>query len=103
MKSYIKIKNGSLETFDGDFRLEEIFEVKKVERVSHIVPKNIILRMVFRLIRKLFGDKGKMADWTRKWNVEWIVIFGPFTERKEAIIFEREAYTAYTIKKEVNS
>jgi hypothetical protein len=67
-----------------------------VRRASHVEPRNIILRCVFHTLR-LFGDTGRIADWTRCWNIDWRVNLSPvngpilpitFTNRQTAIDFE---------------
>ncbi len=42
------------------------------KRASHVEPVNIGLRMVFRFLR-LFGDKTRVAEWTRGWRCLWRV------------------------------
>ncbi len=91
---YIEIdKNGRIEMFKDDFmELEAELKNIEVKRVSYIVPKNIILRGLFHLIRMLVPDNSAIAEWTRQWKCEWIVIFNhSFRNRKEAIEFERRA------------
>ena len=68
----------------------------KEERISRIVPENPLLRFLFLFLRKTFGDKGKVANWTRRWKCRWIVQFkdgkvlGPFNERASALQAEIE-------------
>jgi hypothetical protein len=66
-------------------------------RASHILPVTFIYRQWFRILRTLFGEKGRVAEWTRRWNTAWIVdarpIGGPrfpqhFANRQDAIDFE---------------
>lgn len=91
---YIEIhKNGTIRTFKNDFDLD--LKSKTEIRVSRILPKNIFLRFTFILLRKLFGDDGKIANWTRNWRCTWIVIIdgkiiGEFQNRKDAILFEKK-------------
>jgi hypothetical protein len=71
---------------------------KRTHRASHIYPTNVIKRWSFIVLRKVFGDKGRLASWTRKWKCHWFVSLapvdgpnlGPFTNRKEAISAEKE-------------
>ena len=42
-------------------------------RISHILPVNPIKRAAFILLRRLFGDDGKVSDWTRSWSGPWVV------------------------------
>ena len=96
---HIKIdENGNITTFAEELReidpslYEEVKSTKR--RVSHILPKNPLKRIFFKVLRKLFGEEGKVADWTRKWKGKWIVIIdgevkGEFESREEAIEFEK--------------
>lgn len=40
-------------------------------RWSEIIPVATIPRIAFRLIRRLAGDNGGLAAWTRRWPVMW--------------------------------
>jgi hypothetical protein len=79
MEVRIIINNGKIEIFEDEFKnspLKSIFENSNVierKRVSHIYPQNLILRTIFKTLRKLFGDNGKIADWTRNWKCKWQV------------------------------
>ncbi len=59
-------------------------------RQGRILPANPILRFVFNKLRKWFGDKGRVAEWTRHWRCWWDVhiidgpVLGPFLHRHEA-------------------
>lgn len=63
-------------------------------RVSHIEPCDPILRVLFRLVRRVVSDGGRVAAWTRAWRCRWRIdiiggpTFGGFSDRHEAI--ERE-------------
>jgi len=43
-------------------------------RASHILPVNPLKRITFRLLRLLFGERGWVAAWTRRWSGPWEVI-----------------------------
>lgn len=43
------------------------------KRASHVEPDNGLLRIIFHILRKLFGERGKMADFTRQWSCLWRV------------------------------
>ena len=95
----LKIKNGELCGF-----YDEIEQIKKfmsfqnisTNRVSHIYPVNFFLRVFFIFLRKVFGEKGKIAQWTRRWNCKWTIYipragyYGIFTDRNNAIKIEKE-------------
>ena len=40
-------------------------------RVSHILPVNPIKRGAFRALRLVFGERGRVAAWTRRWRGPW--------------------------------
>lgn len=74
-------------------------EASKVRRASHVEPIQPTLRFVFHGLRKTFGEKGRMAAFTRLWPCLWRVnlapISGPilpemFYDRQEAIDREVE-------------
>lgn len=41
-------------------------------RYSEITPLNPWLCIAFRTLRFLFGEKGRVSDWTRSWKVVWL-------------------------------
>ena len=79
-----------------DHPLTEYPETATVARASHIEPLDPTLFLAFRLIRWVFGDESKMADWTRTWKCLWSVDLSPvggptnypFRTRAEAIEYE---------------
>lgn len=46
-------------------------EKQSRRRFSEIVPVALLPRILFRLLRLLFGERGKVAAWTRTWCVMW--------------------------------
>lgn len=54
---------------DLGIEVEEVYR----KRVSLILPSNPFLRGLFLLLRKLFGENGSVADWTRTWRCQWFV------------------------------
>lgn len=42
------------------------------KRASHVEPATFWARLAFHFLR-LFGDKTRVAEWTRGWQVEWRV------------------------------
>lgn len=68
-----------------------------VRRASHVEPWNLMLRLVFRILRKIGGEHSKLANWTRTWPCWWRVNLSPvngpiipieFASRATAIEFE---------------
>lgn len=41
------------------------------QRYSEIVPVSLLPRLLFRLLRAVFGETGKVAAFTRQWAVLW--------------------------------
>lgn len=52
-------------------------------RVSHILPTNRTKRKAFRLLRWVFGDKGRVAAWTRTWRGPWYAVIRATGQRKQ--------------------
>ncbi len=46
------------------------------QRASHVEPDTFWLRVAFRFLR-LFGDKTRVAEWTRGWDCLWRVNTAP--------------------------
>ncbi len=42
-------------------------------RASHILPGHPGKRLAFRLLRRLAGERGPIAEWTRRWRGPWQV------------------------------
>ena len=69
--------------------------IQAVRRGGRVVPVNPIRRTAFRLLRWLFGDRGRVAAWTRTWSGPWLVVvptgaLGPFADRDAAVQAEVE-------------
>jgi hypothetical protein len=64
-----------LKTDSADIFMELGTTVTK--RASHVEPGSRYDRWFFHLLRFLFGDKGRVAEWTRTWNVLWRVNTSP--------------------------
>lgn len=43
-------------------------------RGGHVYPARRAPRLAFRALRRLFGGRGRIADWTRSWRCRWIVV-----------------------------
>lgn len=59
-----------LKTSEHDI-FAEIGEVV-TRRASHVEPVTFWLRVAFRFLR-VFGDKTRVAGWTRGWQCRWLV------------------------------
>lgn len=53
--------------------LETLGSTEAVQRVSHIIPAAGAKRVAFLILRWLFGDRGRVSEWTRQWNGPWEV------------------------------
>ena len=86
-----------LSTDKSDVFLEMGKTVKR--RASHVEPEHLAKRIAFRALRGVFGDHGRVADWTRGWSGKWrvdtrptagVVLHQLFDSREEAITAEIE-------------
>jgi len=65
-----------------------------VRRASNVLPLGIPKRVAFKALRRVFGDKGRVSAWTRRWRGPQIVeiidgpTLGPFHSRTEALVRE---------------
>lgn len=64
-------------------------------RVSSIEPVNPFLRLLFHGLRRIGGDGGRIAAFTRSWGVLWrvrihggVILPETFRDREEAITAE---------------
>lgn len=68
----IHIANGSASVL-GECDLLEGEGVVTVKRYSHIWPRWLPLRLLFRIVRYWSSEKGRISDWTRSWQCVWQV------------------------------
>lgn len=80
----------------------------RTHRASHVEPAAWPLRLAFRALRRLFGDAGRAASWTRRWPCLWRVDLRPsagpilpecFADRSAAIAAELTWLRANVIAK----
>lgn len=95
-KKRLVIRGGEVIGFEDEVSFKGLkltaFEKK---RVSHVVPALGVLRIMFNAIRSVTSDASWIAEWTRKWSCDWLVIvdgdaYGPFAQRNDAIRFEKD-------------
>jgi|TARA_Y100000310_G_scaffold98201_1_gene95899 hypothetical protein len=69
-----------------------------VRRASHVVPVGRVRGIVYRAIRSVISDHGRMAGWTRCWSGPWLVdlslvggpsVLGVYATRRVALDAER--------------
>ena len=92
--SFIIDEQGDL-TYLMDDAVKTMFEGEgEVRRASHVEPDSLAFRIAFHLLRRIFGDKGRMSDLTRKWPCLWrvntkptagVILPGRWHNRQEAI------------------
>jgi len=46
-------------------------------RASHVEPVGLAHRLAFRILRRFFGEHGRVAAWTRSWRGPWRVDLRP--------------------------
>lgn len=72
----------------------KLVEEKSSKRYSEITPVNPFLYVLFRVCRFLFGEHGRVGNWTRKWDIEWrmTVLSTGYTEtsRDRAALIDKE-------------
>lgn len=77
---------------------------KKVKRFSHVVPTQPLKRVAFRVLRMVFGERGRVAEWTRQWHGPWIgIIVGSrrrfvHASRRVVIAWEHEQWFKPLVK-----
>ena len=62
-------------------------------RASHVWPVHPVKQCAFRLLRSLFGERGPVAEWCRRWRGPWEVRFvDPVNpRRKGAVVFSHKS------------
>lgn len=74
MKCRIKIKpNGTLE-FLGEPPPGFPVHMAERTRFSEILPVPHLRWLAFRIIRWMFGEKGRVSNWTRTWKCRWYCV-----------------------------
>lgn len=95
----ITIEDGVARFLVNETTAEFVEEGATIRRASHVEPDGVVARGVFHALRRLFGEKGTVAGFTRTWTCLWRVNLGPangpilvgrWKDRKEAIAAEIE-------------
>lgn len=67
------ISNGKVSCLGDHDIMEKLGHIKR-RRISNIIPHNAPVKLIwFKLLRKWFGDRGRVARWTRRWKCVWAV------------------------------
>lgn len=75
-------------------------------RASHVIPEHELKKIAFKIFRKIFGDTGKISNWTRTWKGPWLIdfsptiggLYGPFLSREKALEVEYKKLKEWLIK-----
>jgi hypothetical protein len=78
---------------------------RTIQRAAHVEPAGVLLRGIFRGLRRACGDHGLVANFTRRWPCRWIVnarpiggpVWGPFSTRESALAWERTQVLDYLL------
>ncbi len=93
MKTQLLIKRDGSIAWLGDLPMK-LPGRKFTKRFSEITPVRIDLFILFRLLRFTFGERGKVAAWTRTWLCEWRmkILSTGYTEKSwsRRVLIERE-------------
>lgn len=84
MKYQAKIKRDGTLEFLGKPPPGFIMPGASKQRFSEIIPVNPVKRAAFRLLRWMFGEEGRVPDWTRTWAGPWEgrILLGPARGRR---------------------
>ncbi len=89
-------EDGSIEWIGDKCPLDLPLGKIRRRRVSTIRPAHNGKRMVFQILRTVFGEQGRVAAFTRRWNGPWIATIlstgetAVFENRQAAIDWELE-------------
>jgi len=101
--------DGNMTLLDGCGVELERFGSARRSRASHDLPVAALKRSAFRLLRLLFGECGRVSEWTRGWRGPWQVTFNreanvphfvtgtvayTHAEREKCLAFERRLIQA---------
>jgi hypothetical protein len=71
---HIDLDTGAARMLEDDkLDLTEALGQAVRRRASHILPLHPLKRVWFRLVRRVCGESGRAAEWTRRWRGPWQV------------------------------
>ena len=70
-QTYICLTNGEIEVI-GEPVI--VLGAGRQRRATHILPVNPFKRAAFVLLRLVFGERGRVAETTRRWRGPWKAI-----------------------------
>jgi len=71
MKTITILPDGTVQFLGDDPGVDLELDKVRTRRISTILPCTAAKRCAFRVIRWLFGDRGRAAAWTRRWSGPW--------------------------------
>lgn len=76
----------------SDIKLKQFGDIS-VKRFAYILPRNKILRFIYKLIRFIFPVDCFITNWAKNWKCEWVILKDKyqlcgFKSRSEAIYYE---------------
>src|ERR1700722_3126134 len=69
--------NGDIRFLVNNLSRSFVDESSTIRRASHVEPINAFLRIVFYTLRFLFGEYGRMGQFTRVWPCLWRINLSP--------------------------
>jgi hypothetical protein len=73
LATFIIDEKGGLTFLVNDAAAGFVTEDAVVRRASHVEPDALAFRILFHMLRFVFGDKGRMSELTRHWPCLWRV------------------------------
>lgn len=67
---------------DEALQISEAIGATVTLRASNVVPANVFKFVAFILLRQCFGERGRVANWTRTWRGDWEVWMKGNTQRR---------------------
>lgn len=92
MKHQLRIRRDGFIEFLSQPPIPLKLEKQTRVRYSEIVPLNPWLCILFRILRFLFGEKGRVSDWTRGWRVTWLCVILLGEHKGDAQVSEYRDY-----------
>lgn len=78
MPQLLIASDGTCKVIQDDTALPLMGEGRvRSRRASHVEPASLTLRLAFHALRALFGEKGRVSEFTRSWPVTWRVNMAP--------------------------